>query len=230
MAQSPSRPAIALGPEIKRFRRLITGHDAQGRSIIISDGLSPHVMPIMDQPNFAVTDFWKVFSSPADNSPATAKDPCSVPIQVAPPAGGHVFRVVQFPPDKDWAEKAAAAGGSMPIDETAKAASKGGAARHAHMHRTRSIDYAIVLQGEIWAVMDVGESKMTAGDVLIQLVKKTRRWTKIFCPKKSVKEMIMDVRHAQERTSNSLSKHVRKGPMLLSGTTKNIRAVGARLR
>ena len=168
MAQSPSRPAIAPGPEIKRFRRLISGHDLQGRSIIISDGLSPHVMPIMDQPNFAVTDFWKAFSSPADNSPATAKDPCSVPIQVAPPTGGHVFRVVQFPPDKDWAEKAEAAGGSMPIDETAKAASKGGEARHAHMHRTRSIDYAIVLQGEIWAVMDVGESKMTAGDVLVQ--------------------------------------------------------------
>ena len=53
MAQSPSRPAIAPGPEIKRFRRLISGHDLQGRSIIISDGLSPHVMPIMDQPNFA---------------------------------------------------------------------------------------------------------------------------------------------------------------------------------
>jgi hypothetical protein len=56
----------------------------------------------------------------------------------------------------------------MPIDETAKAASKGGEARHTDMHRTRSIDYAIVLQREIWAVMDVGESKMTAGDVLIQ--------------------------------------------------------------
>jgi len=45
----------------------------------------------------------------------------------------------------------------------------------------------------------------------LPLVKKTRRWTKIFCPKKSVKEMITDVRHAQERTFNSLSKHVRKG-------------------
>ena len=40
--------------------------------------------------------------------------------------------------------------------------------RHPMMHRTKSIDYAIVLSGEIWAVMDVGETKMRAGDVLIQ--------------------------------------------------------------
>jgi uncharacterized cupin superfamily protein len=79
-----------------------------------------------------------------------------------------VFRVVQFPPDKDWAEKAAAMGGSVAIDETAKSASKGGEVRHAHMHRTRSIDYAIVLSGEIWAVMDVGETKLVAGDVFVQ--------------------------------------------------------------
>jgi quercetin dioxygenase-like cupin family protein len=71
-------------------------------------------------------------------------------------------------PDKDWAAKAEAMGGSVPIDETARSASKGGPVRHAHMHRTRSIDYAIVLSGEVWAVMDVGETRLTAGDVLIQ--------------------------------------------------------------
>ncbi len=156
------------GPDIKRFRRIVTGHDAQGRSVIMSDAASPHVMPIMDQPNFAVTDFWKTGATPADNGPASGADPCGLPIQVAPPAGGSVFRVVQFPPDKDWAAKAAAMGGSVAIDETAKAAPTGGPVRHAHMHRTRSIDYAIVLSGEIWAVMDDGETRMTAGDVLVQ--------------------------------------------------------------
>ena len=57
---------------------------------------------------------------------------------------------------------------TVPIDATAQSASKGGEVRHAHMHRTRSIDYAIVLSGEIWAVMDVGETKLVAGDVLVQ--------------------------------------------------------------
>lgn len=166
---SQSSPAkVAPAPEIKRFRRVVTGHDAQGQSIIMSDATTPHVMPIMDQPNFAVTDFWKTLATPADNGAARAGDPCALPIQVAPPASGSVFRVVQFPPDKDWAAKAAAMGGAVAIDETAKSASKGGEVRHAHMHRTRSIDYAIVLSGEIWAVMDVGETKLVAGDVLVQ--------------------------------------------------------------
>lgn len=168
MSESSSRAKAVPGPEIKRFRRVVTGHDPQGKSIIASDAASPHVMPIMDQPNFAVTDFWKTFATPADNGLATANDPCALPVQVAPPASGSVFRVVQFPPDKDWAAKAAAMGGSVAIDETAKSASKGGEVRHAHMHRTRSIDYAIVLSGEIWAVMDVGETKLVAGDVLVQ--------------------------------------------------------------
>ena len=168
MSEARQTAPVAPGPEIKRFRRIVTGHNAQGRSVILADETSPHVMPIMGQPNFAVTDFWKTAATPADNSSGTSLDPCQLPIQVAPPADGSVFRVVQFPPDKDWAAKAAAMGGSVAIDETAKAANTGGPVRHAHMHRTRSIDYAIVLSGEIWAVMDDGETKMTAGDVLIQ--------------------------------------------------------------
>src|SRR5450631_2812595 len=107
MSQSSSPAKVVPGPEIKRFRRVVTGHDPQGHSIITSDAATPHIMPIMDQPNFAVTDFWKTFSTPADNGAATAADPCGLPIQIAPPTSGSVFRVVQFPPDKDWAAKAA---------------------------------------------------------------------------------------------------------------------------
>ena len=168
MAEAPNAGKVAPGPEIKRFRRVVTGHNAEGQSVILSDDRSPHIMPIMGQPNFAVTDFWKTAITPADNGAGTAEDPCSLPIQVAPPDNGSVFRVVQFPPDKDWAAKAEAMGGSVPIDETAKAAHTGGPVRHAHMHRTRSIDYAIVLSGEIWAIMDVGETRLVAGDVLVQ--------------------------------------------------------------
>jgi hypothetical protein len=168
MSEARQVTPVKPGPEIKCFRRIVTGQDAQGRSVILSDDVSPHVMPIMGQPNFAVTDFWKTAFTPADNDAGTSEDLCGLPIQVAPPANGSVFRVVQFPPDKDWAAKAAAMGGSVAIDETAKAAHTGGSVRHAHMHRTRSIDYAIVLSGEIWAVMDEGETKMVAGDVLIQ--------------------------------------------------------------
>jgi naringenin degradation protein FdeH len=168
MAETSNLKKTAPGADIRRFRRIVTGHNGEGQSVILTDATSPHIMPIMDQPNFAVTDFWKTAATPADNGPAAAQDPCGLPIQVAPPANGSVFRVVQFPPDQDWAAKAAAMGGSVAIDDTAKAADTAGPVRHAHMHRTRSIDYAIVLSGEIWAVMDVGETKLVSGDMLIQ--------------------------------------------------------------
>src|SRR5436309_11633957 len=155
MSVATAAAKVLPGAEIRRFRRVVTGHHANGQSIIISDAQSPHIMPIMDQPNFAVTDFWKTSSTPADNSDKTEGDPCKLPVQVAPPQGGSIFRVVQFPPDKDWAAKAAAMGGSVAIDETAKSASKGGSVRHAHIHRTRPIDHALVLAGGSWAVMDV---------------------------------------------------------------------------
>src|SRR5262245_60947239 len=50
----------------------------------------------------------------------------------------------------------------------ASAARDQGSSRHPAMHRTHTVDYAIVLSGEIWAVMDVGETLMQAGDCLIQ--------------------------------------------------------------
>jgi quercetin dioxygenase-like cupin family protein len=148
MNESVRSSTMPLAQDIRRFRRIVTGVNGRGQSVILSDGLSPHVMPFMGIPNFAVTDFWKA-STPAENGEATSNDPCGVPIKIVPPAGGSVFRVTQFPPEKEWMQPAAGA-------------------RHPHMHRTRTLDYAIVLFGEIWVVMDEGETKLVAGDVLIQ--------------------------------------------------------------
>jgi hypothetical protein len=152
----------ALGPEIRRIRRVVTGHDVQGRSVILVDEVSPHVMPFTGVLNFAVTDFWKSGSTPADNGAGTAADPCGLPIDVAPPVGGSVFRVTQFPPEKDWLPATAAA-----TREDAQSAPSGKMG-HPHMHRTQTLDYAIVLSGEIWAVMDEGETRLCAGDVFVQ--------------------------------------------------------------
>ncbi len=150
MSEARQVTPVKPGPEIKRFRRIVTGHGAQGRSVILSDDVSPHVMPIMGQPNFAVIDFWKTASTPANNGAGTSEDFCGLARPRSPRRRTAAYSgSVQFPPDKDWAAKAAAMGGSVAIDETAKAAHTGGPVRHAHMHRTRSIDYAIVLSGEI---------------------------------------------------------------------------------
>lgn len=155
-------------PRVKKIRRIVTGHDRQGRSIIASDAPSPHVMALQGIPTFGVTDLWKTASSPAD--PDAASDGCGLPIQLAPPKRGTVLRVVEFAPDRAWMKRAdrEQAFASMGKSGAAALARDASAARHPMMHATQTVDYAIVLSGEIWAVMDVGETKMKAGDILIQ--------------------------------------------------------------
>jgi hypothetical protein len=83
-----------------------------------------------------------------------------------PPARGTIFRVVDFPPDKGMAGKVdrqkafAAMGAGHAMDRSE--------ARHPAMHKTNTVDYALVLDGEIWALMDEGETLLRAGDCLIQ--------------------------------------------------------------
>jgi hypothetical protein len=152
--------------KIRSVRRIITDHDDQGRSTIVSDAPSPHTMTLAGVETFGVTDLWKTASTPADNT--SFGDPCSSAIALAPPPSGTVLRMVEFPPDKDYigrwkrGEAFASMGksGAQAIDESA--------ARHEAMHRTASVDYAIVIEGEIWAVLDTTETVMRAGDFLIQ--------------------------------------------------------------
>jgi naringenin degradation protein FdeH len=149
---------------LKPIRRIITGHDAQGRSIIASDAPSPHALAILNTPAYGLTDLWVTHDSPADN--AGVDDPAARKIVLEPPPRGTIFRVVEFPPDAQVAGKFDASKAFGAIG--AHAAHDRGSARHPAMHRTRTVDYAIVLSGEIWAVMDVGETLMRAGDCLIQ--------------------------------------------------------------
>jgi len=149
---------------LKPIRRVITGHDERGRSIIASDGPSPNTVSIMAEPAFGMTDLWVTTSAPADIS--GTGDPAARTIVLEPPPRGTIFRVVEFPPDAavagtfDRHAAFAAIGAKEALDPDGS--------RHPGMHKTHSVDYAIVLQGEIWAVMDVGETLLRAGDVLVQ--------------------------------------------------------------
>ena len=168
MKKTTRTSSQTVKPRLKKIRRIVTGHDARGRSVIVSDSSSPHVMTLRGIPTFGVTEIWTTDSTPADNR--SAKDPCKVPAQLAPPKRGTVVRVVEFPPDKLWIasadrDKAFASMGRSGAQALAHDAS---ASRHPMMHRTQTVDYAIVLSGEIWALMDSGETKMKAGDILVQ--------------------------------------------------------------
>ncbi len=150
---------------LRKVRRIVTGHNAQGKSVIASDAPSPHVLSLMDDPPFGMTDLWVTHGTPADNT-GSADAAARPAITLEPPRGGSIFRVVEFPPDR-------ATVGKLDRKKLFEAMHAGGAmdhegARHAGMHKTATVDYAIVLSGEIYAIMDEGETLMRAGDCLVQ--------------------------------------------------------------
>lgn len=151
---------------IRSVRRIVTGLNTEGRSCIVFDGPSPHAMSLPGVPNFGVTDIWRTEQTPANNTGRA--DACRGPIVLAPPRNGSVFRVVEFPPDQDYVGRWRADEAFASMGESGSEAIEQGSTRHEGMHTTDSVDYAFVLDGEIWAVLDDSEVRMAAGDVLVQ--------------------------------------------------------------
>ena len=148
---------------IWRVRRVLTGHDSAGHSTIIADGPAPNVKEMASMPGLALTDLWETSGAPANNDGHA--DAAARPVRLEPPRHGTILRVVEFPPDAQWRNRA-----------DSREAFKSIGAAHAPdksssdpmMHRTSTVDYAIVLKGEIHAVMEKGETLLRAGDILVQ--------------------------------------------------------------
>src|SRR5262245_45952363 len=149
----------------KPIRRVVTGHDANGRSVFIMDAAAPHVY--QRSPGSAVvTELWETCSAPADNRGSA--EVTDHPFRLAPPKNGTVVRIIEYPPDKERLAALTAQRGSPDDGSGHGDAFDRGGPRHPGFHKTSSVDYAIVLSGEIYALMDEGEVLLKAGDVLIQ--------------------------------------------------------------
>ena len=149
----------------KHFRRVVSGHNAAGKSIFIADGPTPHVFQ-RTKGSAIVHELWETASTPADNRGSA--DVIARGHRLLPPKNGSVLRIIEYPPDS---ERLAAIvhENSLPDDGSGRAAATDRHnPRHAGFHKTATIDYAIVLSGEIYAMMDAGEVLLKAGDVLIQ--------------------------------------------------------------
>jgi len=145
-----------------RIRRVVTGHDAQGRSSFLMDGLAPNVKEMESMPGVALTDLWETTAAPADNSGSA--DAAARPVKLEPPAVGSILRIVEFPPDSQW--RGADAAKAFESIGAGHAPDK--ASDDPMRHKTSTIDYIIVLKGEIYAILDTGETLLKAGDILVQ--------------------------------------------------------------
>ena len=146
----------------RQTRRVITGHDESGKAIVVEDGNAPNVK-VRKVGNLTSTLVWVTDETPVNID--RDGDPSLREIGVAPPAGGSILRIVDFPPA---AEAGEIDNSAMLREMGLNADAPGAPPRHASMHRTRSIDYAIVLEGEIDMLLDDSQVHLSAGDVLIQ--------------------------------------------------------------
>jgi len=115
-------------------RRIVTGHDGDGRAIVASD--EPIAGAIARRPGHRSAVLWSTETVPADN--AATGDAAAAAVGRSHPAG-TVFRIVEYGP-------------GVASDP----------------HRTDSVDYAVVLAGEIDLVLDAETVHLGAGDVLVQ--------------------------------------------------------------
>jgi len=139
-----------------QFRRIVTGHDAEGKSVVIIDG-----------PATPFGAFWQTNGAPADNQ--TAGDAAQSVRTLEPDASGSIFRYAVIAPEDprlSREEREAA---------TAKAFAQIGAehcrpdtTRDPGMHKTKTVDYVILLSGEVTLLLDRGEVKLKPFDVVVQ--------------------------------------------------------------
>ena len=147
--------------ELRSTRRIVTGHDAKGKAIALFDA-SLQAKQRSTGGN-GMTLLWVTSEFPVDMTGAA--DRAQTQVGVPPPANGTIFRIVDFAP---------AVPRAAPVDHHQILISMGidpatqGYARHVNTHRTKTIDYAIVLDGEIDMLLDDSEVHVKAGDVLVQ--------------------------------------------------------------
>lgn len=150
------------------MRRIVTGHDANGKAIVISDGPTPGVKTTPNRPGVVFHNMWTTESAPSryDGPVETASPDMPLP----PPTNGTVFRIIEFPPEKQYIDTVDPdmAKGAFSEYGADKALDASDTKRHPFMHKTDTVDYGIVLDGEMVMLLDDSEVLMKKGDVCIQ--------------------------------------------------------------
>ena len=160
-----SDPGQQLPAGVKPARRIVCMDREPNKSTLVSDGTTPDVRTDAARPGFASQRMWVTDGMPAK----IVLETLHLPHTIEPPANGSVMRVVTFPPDASWKGKV----GATEVQAFFRAMGSPGAstyspqAPHPYMQKTRSLEFGIVLEGEIVLVLDVQEVSVKAGDFVV---------------------------------------------------------------
>jgi hypothetical protein len=124
-------------------RRVVTGHDARGRSVVLSDGPPPQHHSMHGSGIGAdFHEMWSDAGTVPELTSVVPREPNKRPFTIMP-AAGHLLRILDVYPLKD--------GGKRTV-----------------MHRTRTLDYVVVIEGELILILDDGEVILKPADVVVQ--------------------------------------------------------------
>jgi hypothetical protein len=150
------------------FRRIVTGHDAEGKAVILSAAPPTRVVDLSAHgPRFY--ELWNTRETPVHidrDSPEPPEDQ----LNLAPPRNGTRIRILDIQPETPELQNMSAAEAQRHFEmvNAGDASTRHRGGPHPFMHRTETIDYGIILSGEIYLIVDKGEVLCRQGDVIIQ--------------------------------------------------------------
>lgn len=153
-----------------QVRRIVTGHSPEGKAVLLSDEVAPRTLEMNELP-LQQAEIWATAGVPT--LPVDGIDPTLAMRSLLPAAGDTRFRLLRFPSAPEVAAAIAAGIDWAAFGREYVAKAPGLAEAHepdgSGMHRTDTVDYGIVLSGEIWLELDDGaRTLMHAGDCVIQ--------------------------------------------------------------
>ncbi|OZG73940.1 cupin [Hahella sp. CCB-MM4] len=150
------------------IHRVVTGHDEEGNAIISLNGPLPTSVELTAIPGVVFHEVWNTDSTPAVIN--NGQDPTLGALSLPPPKNGTRIRFVDIPPDSDELTTRSASELKEAFSEIgdAKASTASHSAPHPLMHRTESIDYGIVIEGELTLILDDSEVVVKPGSVVVQ--------------------------------------------------------------
>lgn len=163
MSESKSSMSRSARP----VRRIVVV-DENDKSKAIADGPSPDVRTDPARPGFASTRIWLTDRTPAKI--AGVRETLHLPHTLEPPPQGSVCRVVSFPPDSVWKSRIGAKEVQAYFEAMGSPAAStySSNAPHPYMQKMRTLDFCLVLEGEITLVLDTQEVRLSAGDTVVQ--------------------------------------------------------------
>src|SRR5215208_6435722 len=157
--------ALPRSESIANLRRVVTGRNRAGKAVVVQNGVSPRIVTTETLPGLALVEVWATDNIP--QLPVAPVDLTTTMKSFVPGPGGTRFRIVQFPGAstrafdqeafrREYLAKAPGLAESLELHDSG-------------MHTTESVDYGVVISGEITLEVDDGASvRLKRGDCVVQ--------------------------------------------------------------